>query len=317
MRAAIVNGCVTLSNITDRQMKIVELSGGVGGARLARGLAALADVDLTVVVNVGDDAETHGLSISPDLDTVVYTLAGEEGSEGWGRRGDTFRLNSELARFGVDNTFRLGDHDLALKLFRTIETAAGAPLSKVTDSIARSFGIESHVIPATDDRLRTMVRIPEGWVTFQEYFVGRRHQDEVLEVRFDGDAMAAPGVIEAIANADQVIIGPSNPPLSIWPILVVAGVREAIAAHPAVTAISPLIGGTTVKGPADKVMVSLGLPPGNAGVAASYSGLIRRLVIDASDEPGAGELENVEVMVTDTLIKDPTQAARLASEVLA
>lgn len=298
--------------------KIVELSGGVGGARLARGLATLPRTDLTVIVNVGDDAANHGLAISPDLDTVVYTLAGLEGPQGWGRIGDTFALNDELARFGLDNTFRLGDRDLALKLYRTQAIAAGATLSAVTRAAARSFGIGADIVPATDDPLRTMVRIPDGWVTFQEYFVARQHRDHVLELRFDGaeSAKPAPGVHETIADADMVIIAPSNPPLSIWPILAINGIREAIAAHPAVTAVSPLIGGKTVKGPADQVMTALGLSPGNRGVLEAYAGLIDRLVIDTSDRDDVDSIHDIEVIVTNTLIKEPEAAKSLAAELV-
>lgn len=299
-------------------MKIVELSGGVGGARLARGLAELADVDLAVIVNVGDDASNHGLHISPDVDTVVYTLAGMEGPQGWGRAGDTFHLNEELARFGVDNTFRLGDRDLALKLFRTSEIARGKTLSSVTSTVTGAFGVDVTVLPVTDDRLRTMVRTADGWLTFQEYFVTRRHEDDVLELRFDGAdaARPAPGVIEAIVGADLVVIGPSNPPLSIWPMLAIPAVRVAVEAHSSVTAVSPLIGGQTVKGPADRVMTSLGLPAGNEGVARAYTGLIDRLVIDSSDRDDAGSLEGIEVMVTGTLIQELDAAVRLASEMV-
>jgi LPPG:FO 2-phospho-L-lactate transferase len=301
-----------------QSQKIVELSGGVGGARMARGLAALDDVILTVVVNVGDDASNHGLAISPDLDTVVYTLAGLEGPQGWGRLGDTFALNDELARFGIDNTFKLGDRDLALKLYRTQAIAAGATLSAVTQTIARSFDIQAEIVPATDDPLRTMVHIEDGWVTFQEYFVARQHRDDVLELRFDGaeSAKPAPGVVDAIADADLVVIAPSNPPLSIWPILAIDEIGEAVQQHPAVTAVSPLIGGTALKGPADRVMSALGLSSGNRGVAEAYEGLIDRLVIDASDEDDVAAIENIEIMVTDTLIKDPAAAARLAVELV-
>lgn len=296
-------------------MRVVELSGGVGGARLARGLAALGDVDLTVVVNVGDDASNHGLHVSPDLDTVVYTLADLQGPLGWGRADDTFALNDELARFGVDNTFQLGDRDLALKLFRTNEIAQGASLSLVTEEITRSFDVTPRVLPATDDPLHTMVRTPEGWLTFQEYFVKRRHRDEVMELRFDGadDATPAPGVLEAISEADMVIIGPSNPPLSIWPMLAMETIREALRHH-SVTAVSPLIGGATVKGPADRVMLALGLPRGNEGVVAAYRGLIDRLIIDVSDARDAESIGGIDVMVTPTLIKEPEAAVRLAKE---
>ena len=295
-------------------MRIVQLSGGVGGARLARGLAALDEVELTIVVNVGDDAENHGLVVCPDLDTVVYTLAGVEGPLGWGRRDDTFALNDELARFGVDNTFRLGDRDLALKLYRTREIAGSTPLSAVTRTIAAAFRVGAEVVPATDDTLRTMVRLDDGWVTFQEYFVNRGHRDEVRELRFDGADYAepAPGVIEAIAHADRVVIGPSNPPLSIWPVLAVPGVEEAIRSHPSVVAVSPLVGGVTVKGPADRVMASLGLPPGNRGVALAYDGLIDHLVIDTSDHSEMELVDHIEVSTADTLMTDLETSRHLA-----
>lgn len=298
-------------------MKVVELSGGVGGARLARGLDAIPDVDLTVVVNVGDDASNHGLHISPDLDTVVYTLAGIEGPHGWGRVDDTFELNDELGRFGVDNTFQLGDRDLALKLFRTHEMSNGATLSEVTGRIARSFDIDADVMPVTDDPLRTMVRTAAGWLTFQEYFVHRGHRDQVLNLRFDGaeQAAPAPGVLDAITTADMVIIGPSNPPLSIWPMMAMDDVRGAVQLHDSVTAVSPLIGGETVKGPADRVMSALGLPPGSQGVVEAYENLIDRIVIDSSDGDDAESIEGVDVMVTPTLIKDPDEAVRLAREI--
>jgi LPPG:FO 2-phospho-L-lactate transferase len=300
-------------------MKIVQLSGGVGGARLARGFTALPGVELAVVVNVGDDANNHGLHISPDIDTVVYTLAGIEGPHGWGRAGDTFALNDELARFGVDNTFQLGDRDLALKLYRTDRMRSGDALSAVTRAIARSFGLEAEILPVTDDPLRTSVRIDDGWVSFQEYFVGRGHRDEVLELRFEGsdEARPAAGVVESIDASDRVVIGPSNPPLSIWPVLAVEAVRDAVKRHPNVAAVSPLIGGKTVKGPADRVMASLGLPPGNAGVAAAYEGLIDRLVIDTTDGDDAGSITGIEVTVTNTLIADTEAASRLAAELLA
>ena len=283
---------------------------------MARGFAAVPEVDLTVVVNVGDDASNHGLHISPDLDTVVYTLAGIEGPLGWGRADDTFELNDEIARFGMDNTFRLGDRDLALKLFRSNEMSNGSSLSSVTRRIARSFDLEVDIVPVTDEELRTMVRTEHGWLTFQEYFVERGHRDDVLELKFERapETKPAPGVLRALKEADAVVIAPSNPPLSIWPILDVPGVRAAVADHQSVVAVSPLIGGTTVKGPADRVMTSLGLPPGNRGVAAAYEGLIDRLVIDTADSDDAGSIEGVEVTVTPTLIKEPDAAARLARE---
>jgi LPPG:FO 2-phospho-L-lactate transferase len=286
---------------------------------MARGFAALAEAELTVIVNVGDDADNHGLRISPDLDTVVYTLAGVEGPHGWGRMSDTFALNEELARFGMDNTFQLGDRDLALKLFRTHAIANGSTLSEVTELVARSFGVGAEIVPVTDDRLRTMILIAEGWVSFQEYFVARRFQDEVIDVAYEGadTARPAPRALSALAAADLVVIAPSNPPLSIWPMTAIPQIRTALALHPSVVAVSPLIGGATVKGPADRVMASLGLPPGNAGVAQAYSGLIDRLVIDLSDGDDASSIVDIEVVTTDILIKEPEAAARLARELIA
>lgn len=299
-------------------MRVVVMSGGVGGARMARGFARLSDIELTVVVNVGDDADNHGLRISPDLDTVVYTLAGIEGPHGWGQLEDTFALNEELSRFGLDNTFQLGDRDLALKLFRTDAMANGSTLSEVTAVVGQSFGIGAGIVPVTDDRLRTMIQIEDGWVSFQEYFVTRRFKDEVLDVRYDGAQTARPalGVLAALEVADLVVIAPSNPPLSIWPMTAIPEIREALAVHSSVIAVSPLIGGKTVKGPADKVMASLGLPAGNAGVAEAYAGLIDRLVIDVADSDDASSLDDIEVVATDTLIKEPEAAARLARELM-
>ncbi len=300
-------------------MRIVELSGGVGGARMARGLAGLPDVDLTVIVNVGDDADNLGLRVSPDLDTVVYTLAGVEGEFGWGRAKDTFAANEELARFGIDNRFRIGDKDLALKLHRTHRVNEGMTLSRITEEITENFGIAACVLPVTDDRLRTEVRISDKtWLDFQTYFVKRKAQDDVLELRYVGadSSRPAPGVISAIEEADLVVIAPSNPPLSIWPILAVPGIRQAVESHHRVTAISPLIGGKPVKGPVDRVMVSLGMESGNHGIAKAYEGLIDTFVIDHADrrERLSGDFE---VAVTNTLIKEKDDAVRLAAEVVA
>ncbi|MCO6501543.1 MAG: 2-phospho-L-lactate transferase [Acidimicrobiales bacterium] len=297
-------------------MKVVELSGGVGGARLARGLDALPDIDLTVVVNVGDDERFHGLLVSADIDTVLYTLAGIEGPEGWGRRDDTFAFNDELARYGVDNRFRIGDRDLALIVTRTARLAAGESLSKITADLARALGVRATVLPATDDTLRTEVRLDSGWTSFQDYFVIRRNRDEVREVAYRGaeDARPAPGVIESIEAADLVVIGPSNPPLSVWPILAVPGVRDALASHQRVVAVSPLFQGKALKGPADRVMATLGLPQGNRGVARAYEGLIDILVVDAGD--ARDEIDGIRLVATDTRISDPEAAARFARELV-
>jgi LPPG:FO 2-phospho-L-lactate transferase len=300
-------------------MKVVELSGGVGGARLARGLAAIENLDLSVIVNVGDDETIHGLKVSPDIDTVIYTLAGVEGPEGWGRHRDTFNVNDELGRLGLDNRFRLGDLDLALNVYRTHRLDAGESLAQVTDNIRRRFGIAPLILPATEDPVRTEVRVASGaWLSFQEYFVLRQHRDEVLEIRFSGAAESrpAPNAVDSITEADVVILAPSNPPLSIWPILAVPGIREAVAHHPRVAAISPLFGGRALKGPADRVMSSLGLPAGNLGVAKAYENLVDILVIDRSDAADAALIEGMGVVVEDTLIKEASASARLGRAIL-
>lgn len=285
---------------------------------MARGFLALSEVDLTVVVNVGDDQETHGLHVSPDLDTMVYTLAGKEGPLGWGRADDTFNLNDELARFGVDNTFQMGDRDLALKIFRTNQLAAGRPLSSITRGVCESFAIDCEILPATDGRLRTLVGIQGGhWLTFQEYFVHRGHRDTVTGVRFEGaeDAQPAEGVINAITRADSVVIAPSNPPLSIWPILAIGPVRAALQERSDVVAVSPLVGGKAIKGPAAEILRDLGFPYGNQGVAQSYQGLVSRLVVHDGD-PDDAAVEGVDVQATNTLISDPDRAAGLARVIL-
>lgn len=307
-----------MSATKEADLRIVELSGGVGGARLARGLAQVPGVELTVVVNVGDDDVVHGLNVSPDLDTVVYTLAGVEGPEGWGRAGDTFTVNDELGRLGADNRFRLGDLDLALNVIRTSRLRAGDPLSAITRDLTDTFGIDATVIPSTDGELATKVKVAGGeWISFQEYFVLRSNQDRVEELRFAGSGKAdpAPGVIEAIETADMIVVGPSNPPLSIWPILAVEKINQSVSAHPNVVAVSPLIGNKALKGPADRVMSSLGLAPGNVGVAEAYHGLIDRLVIHTDDADDATLIE-VEVSTENTIIKDPAAARSFAARLL-
>ena len=300
---------------------VVLLSGGVGGARLARGFEALPDVNTTVVVNVGDDDTVYGLSVSPDVDTVLYTLAGLEGPHGWGRAGDTMVVMEHLSTFGVDTRFRLGDADAALNLYRTMRLAAGDPLHVITASLAENLGIRSRITPATNDVLRTEIRTAtNGWIPFQEYFVMRGHRDEVVELRFSGAeaATAAPEVVEAIGAADVLIITPSNPPLSIWPILAVRDLAEAARKAGRVMAVSPLFGGRALKGPADRVMASLGLPPGNAGVAAAYHGLVDDLFIDIDDRRDGPVLaaSGISVHVGSTRISRLEQARAFAGRIL-
>jgi LPPG:FO 2-phospho-L-lactate transferase len=299
-------------------MRLAMLSGGVGGARLARGLAALDGVDLTVIVNVGDDDEIYGLAISPDLDTVTYTLAGIEGPDGWGLADDSFAVINHLADFGVDTRFRLGDGDLSTNLYRTIRLGDGASLSDVTREIAAVLDLPATVLPATNDRLRTEVLTEGGhWQSFQAYFVMRGHEDEVLDLRFAGSGTAtpAPGVAEAIANADAVIIGPSNPPLSIWPILSIPEVGRLMSSARRVVAVSPLFGGRALKGPAHRVLASLGFALGNEGVIAAYDGTISDLVIDQSDAAERGRLTDhgIGVHVRNTRFPDLNSAREFAS----
>jgi LPPG:FO 2-phospho-L-lactate transferase len=297
--------------------KVVLLSGGVGGARLARGLAALDDVDLHVVVNVGDDEIIHGLHVSPDLDTVVYTLAGVEGPEGWGLAADTYTVMKRLSLLGADTRFRIGDRDLATNLYRTQQLLNGATLTEITARIADALGVRTRVLPATNAALRTMLKTVDGdWLPFQEYFVIRRHEDEIRDVRFEGAqaARAAPGVLEAIRQASAVIVGPSNPPLSIWPILAVESIAAAVEKATRVIGVSPLIGGRALKGPADRVMASLGLPSGSSGVIAAYGDLLHDLIIDTSDAHERSELADlgVKIHVGDTRIADPAAARSFA-----
>ena len=293
--------------------RVVLLSGGVGGARLARGLAALDDIDLTIVVNVGDDETVYGLHVSPDLDTVVYTMAGIEGPEGWGLTADTFTVMKRLSLLGTDTRFRIGDRDLATNLFRTQELLAGVGLCEVTARLAAALGVPGKILPATEHPVRTKVKtVDNEWLSFQDYFVMRSHQDEVADLRFDGAETAAPspGVLSAIEVADAVIIGPSNPPLSIWPILAVREIAAAVESAERVIAVSPLFGGRALKGPADRVMASLGLPPGNAGVIAAYGGLLSDVVIDTGDAGERAQLSEYgpKIHVGDTRIADPGAA---------
>jgi LPPG:FO 2-phospho-L-lactate transferase len=294
------------------------LSGGVGGARLARGLSAVLGDGLTVVVNVGDDEEIYGLHVSPDLDTVMYTLAGRQGPHGWGVANDTFAVLDHLAALGTDTTFRLGDADLALNLVRTGMLRRGEPLSAVTASLRAALHLVPTILPSTDDPLKTQIQTAVGsWLSFQDYFVTRGHRDDVAAIRFCGasEAAAAPGVLEAIVEAATVIIAPSNPPLSVWPILAVPGIEEAVAGARRVVAVSPLFRGKPLKGPADRVMASLGLPPGNAGVLAAYRGLITDLVVDDADHEDAG-LPGARIHVTDTRLTDLDRSTRFARRLL-
>jgi LPPG:FO 2-phospho-L-lactate transferase len=253
--------------------------------------------------------------VSPDLDSIVYGLAGRSDEErGWGRADETWHALAAVSELGGENWFRLGDRDLGLHLVRTQALRAGVPLSVVTARIAAALGIATRVLPATDDRQRTWLDTPAGSFPFQEWFVARRHRDEVDGVRFEGDAAPAPGVLEALAGADAILIAPSNPYVSIWPILAVRGVREALATRGVrCVAVSPLVGGRAVKGPADRMLARMAGGTAPEHVASCYEGLIDALVVDESDP--AGELA-VRRVVARTLMTDAAASRRLAEAVL-
>ena len=299
-------------------MKIVLLSGGGGGARFARGLAdTLPPGDLTVVGNVGDDLEILGLLVSPDLDSLLYTLAGLiDGGRGWGRKGESWNALVSARAWGGEDWFRLGDLDLGLHLVRTELLHAGTPLSGVTDQLREKASVSTRILPATDDRLRTHVHTPAGSFPFQEWFVARAHEDEVDAVSYEGadDARAASGVLEALADAEAILIAPSNPYLSIGPILAVGEIRTAVESRRVrCVAVSPLVGGKAVSGPLDRMLSRMAGGTTPAHVAGCYSGLIDRLVIDGADAPAEAD---VELVATRTLMSDRDAARRLAEHVL-
>jgi LPPG:FO 2-phospho-L-lactate transferase len=299
-------------------VNVVLLAGGLGGSRLALALAeALDPARLTIVGNVGDDVEILGLHVSPDLDTILYTLTGRlDESKGWGRAGETWNALETAGELGGETWFRLGDHDLGLHLVRTQALRRGEPLSKVTARLASAFGLAPALVPATDDRLRTWLATPAGELPFQEWFVARGHRDEVDGVRFEGAEAAAPapGVLEALAEADLIAIAPSNPYVSIGPILAVRAIRDAIEHRraPAV-AVSPLIGGRAVRGPADRMLARLAGGTGPQQVTDCYKGLVDALVIDEAD---ADEEADVRLIVTRTLMGDGDGRRRVAEAVL-
>jgi LPPG:FO 2-phospho-L-lactate transferase len=281
--------------------------------------------DLTAIVNVGDDLVLHGLAISPDLDTVTYTLAGAiDAQRGWGLGDETWNAMAMLERLGGASWFRLGDHDLGTHLYRTQRLAEGADLATVTAEIAAAWGLELTLLPVTNDPVRTFVTLPDEddvEVSFQEYFVQRRHDVRVSAVRFDGATLAlpAPGVLEAIETAGSVVIAPSNPIVSIAPVLAVPGVRDAVEKKRDHTvAISPIVAGAALKGPADRLLRELGHEPSVVGVARFYRSLASVLVIDEADRGlrSAVEAEGLRCVVTDTVMRDPEGAAALTRAAL-
>jgi len=312
----------------DLPARVVELAGGVGGAKLADGLQVHLGAGLTVIVNTGDDVERHGLAIWPDHDTVMYTLAGIDDRErGWGLRDETWSAIDQLGRLGEETWFRLGDRDLATHVVRTARLAAGDRPTDVAAHLQKALGIAATVLPMTDAAVRTEVRTDDGWLDFQTYFVGRRQEPTVHEVRFRGADAAAPtaevlAALDALQPTDAIVVAPSNPIVSIGPLLAIAGLRSAVAAARErgvpVVAVSGIVGGRALKGPADRMLVSLGHESSALGVARLYAGWIDTFVIDTVDAELAPAIEALgpRVVVTDSIMSDDAGRARLAREVL-
>jgi len=301
-------------------MKVTVLSGGVGGARFLRGMSVVVNGDnISIVGNVADDLEILGLHVSPDLDSILYGLAGLADDErGWGRAAETWNALETVAELGGDSWFRLGDRDLGVHLVRTQMLREGVTLSEATARIAHALGLTCRLLPATDDPLRTFVETPAGTFAFQTWFVARGHRDEVDAVHYAGapEARPAPGVVEVIDEADVLVITPSNPYVSIGPILAVDAIRSALERRrvPCV-AVSPLIGGRAVKGPADRMLARMAGGTSPASLASCYEGLIDALVIDEADAPDALPA-SVRPVVTKTLMHDAEARRRLAQDVL-
>jgi LPPG:FO 2-phospho-L-lactate transferase len=295
-------------------MKIVALAGGVGGAKLAHGLAqVLPPEDLTVIVNTGDDFEHLGMYICPDLDTVCYTLAGLANPEtGWGRVNETWNTISNIEKLGGPNWFRLGDQDIATHLERTRRMKEGQSLSRITNDFCAAWGIKQTVLPMTDSPMRTIVDTDEGELAFQEYFVHRHCEPRVKGFRFDGVEVAEPviGAREAIESADAIVICPSNPWVSVDPIL-----RVIKKIYKPVIAVSPIIGGQTVKGPAAKMYTELGIEPSALAVAEHYKNLLSGFVLDNVDKKLSDKIQS-KTLVTNTLMNNHADRAKLATDVL-
>ncbi len=302
-------------------MRIVALAGGVGGAKLAHGLSLVLPAhDLTVIVNTGDDFEHFGLHVAPDLDTVCYTLAGLANPDtGWGRSDETWHAITGVERLGGPAWFRLGDRDLGTHLERTRLLSAGVPLSEVTRRFCAAWGVGPVILPMSDQPVPTVVQSDEGDLAFQEYFVHRRCEPRVHGFEFRGlqGALPAPGVLAALEAAEAVVICPSNPWVSIAPILSIPGIRQAIERRPTV-AVSPIIGGEAVRGPAAKMYAELGITPSAAAVAAHYQGIARGFVFDAADAELGPEIDRymMWVLATQTLMRTTQDRQRLARDVI-
>lgn len=303
---------------------VVALAGGVGGAKFLQGLAGTVPNDrLTAIVNTADDFELYGLHISPDVDTVMYTLAGiANPATGWGIAGDTRATLDGIARYGEDPWFLVGDQDFSTHILRTDRMRRGIPLSEVTAQLATALGVRLRLLPMSDDAVRTHVLTDDGWLGFQDYFVGRRHEDVVRDVMFAGieAASASPGLLDAVIGADLIMFCPSNPVVSIGPILGVPVVREAVIESQApVVCISPIVGGKALKGPAAGMMEQRGFDVSALGVAEYYGDLVDVMVIDEVDKDLSPAIEALgkRVIVLQTIMGDRDDRVRLATEILA
>jgi len=302
---------------------ITALAGGVGAARFLTGLTKIMkEEDLSVIINTGDDMEMFGLHISPDIDIVQYTLAGiVDDEKGWGIKGDTFQCLEMLKKIGLETWFSIGDRDFATHIFRTNLIRNGFTLSKVTEEVSRRLGIKADIMPMTDDKFETWIKIEEGLIHFEEYFVKRQTKDNVLGVEFVGSAKAkpAPKTIASILNAELVIVCPSNPIVSIGSILSVDGIRDALKKTNAkIVGISPIVDGAPIKGPADKLLRSSGLEVSAFSVAKLYADFLDEFVIDVRDQDDKSRIERlgIDVKVTDTVMKSLEDKVRLARAVL-
>jgi LPPG:FO 2-phospho-L-lactate transferase len=303
---------------------ITALAGGVGAARLLRGMVEVVPAeDITAIVNTGDDTVMHGLHISPDLDTVMYTLADAINTEtGWGLAGETWRVMESLERLGGVTWFNLGDQDLATHCYRTQRLSEGAPLGQVTTELARSFGVGVRLVPVTDDPLRTRLQLVDGpEVGFQEYFVHLRHEVSVAGVRFEGaeSARPGPGVLDALSGAEAIVVCPSNPVVSIGPLLAVPGVRDRLVGlRDRIVGVSPIIAGAALKGPADRLLREMGFESSVVGVARWYAPWVATLVIDEADAglAGAVEAEGVRCVVAPTIMSSVDRSSALSRLVL-
>ena len=305
-----------------QKLKVTLLAGGVGGAKMAEGFASLKDVDLTIIGNVADDEAFHGLWVSPDIDTMTYTLSGRiNRQQGWGLADEGTRALETLTSLGEDTWMMLGDRDFGLHIYRTMRRMKGDRPSDIAADVAKAFGVKSKILLPTDDVVQTRVKTEQGWLSFQEYFVKEKCAPVVKALEFSGieEATATPEALEAIASAELLVIAPSNPLVSIEPILAIEGIREALqkSAVPTI-AVSPLIAGKVVKGPADRMMSALGMRADAVGVATRYQGLADILLIDHQDVALSAEILDLSIVphCADIMMKDMSDKMRLASEIV-